>query len=247
MSIEFNSKGCVILQFFDIENPIWSTFSKVMDVIILNFLFVICCIPIITIPASFTALYFTSMRLIAGDITYVHQDFFSSFKSNFKQALVSGMIVFDAGVILGVLTWFSFSIESYLGKVVFVVLDVFYAATITYTYPILAKFTVSIKDLFRNSALMAVANLPFTFLNLGVLFICVVPAYYTLPAKVILLAFGCAAAAVLQSLWFNYIFKKYLDAETLKNKEIFEEEASLAKKEKKQNEGRISRHANRRR
>ena len=240
-------KGCVVLQFFDIDNPIWSTLSKVLDVIILNFLFIICCIPIITIPASFTALYFTAMRFVSGDITYVYQDFFNSFKSNFKQGLVSGMIVFDAGVILGVLTWFSFSIESYLGKVVFVVLDIFYAAALTYTYPILAKFNVTNKNLFRNSALMAVANLPFTFLNLGILFICIVPAYYTLPAKVVLMVFGCSLAAILQSVWFNYIFKKYLDAETLKNKEIFDEEEALAKKEKKKAEGSISRHAGKRR
>ncbi|MCR4716651.1 MAG: DUF624 domain-containing protein [Lachnospiraceae bacterium] len=228
------------MKVFDIDNPVWSTCSKVLDVMILNFFFIICCIPIITIPASFTALYYTAMRFVSGNITYVYKDFFDSFKSNFKQGFLVGVLVFDAGVILAVLTYISFMANSYLGKVVFVVLDVFYAASLTYTFPILAKFTVETKELFRNSVIMAVANLPFTFLNLGVLFICTVPAYYTLPAKVVMLVFGCSLAAIIQSIWFNYIFKKYLDSETLKNNEIYKEEEKLAKKEKKMSEDSIS-------
>ena len=235
-----------ILQIFDIENPVWSTCSKVLDVIILNFFFIICCIPIITIPASFTALYYTAMRLVSGNITYVHQDFFNSFKSNFKQGLLVGVIVFDAGVILAVLTYLSFVSNAYLGKAVLVVLDVFYVAALSYTFPILAKFNVETKEIFRNSAIMAVAHLPFTFLNLGVMFICTVPTYYTLPMKVIMLGFGCSAAAVLQSVWFNYIFKKYLDSETMKNDEIFKEEARIAKKEKKVKDNSISARAKKR-
>ncbi len=235
-----------ILRFFDIENPVWSTFSKVMDVIILNFFFIVCCIPVITIPASLTALYYTSMRLLSGNITYVHKDFFDSFKSNFKQGLLVGVLVFDAGVILAVLTYLSFASGSYLGKVVLTVLDVFFAASVTYTFPILAKFTVETKEIFRNSVIMAVVHIPFTFLNVGLLFICTVPVYYTLPMKVIMLFFGCSAAALLKSVWLNYIFKKYLDSETMKNDEIFREEERIAKKEKKAKDNSISARARKR-
>ena len=42
---------------FDMDNPFWRFMSLVADLIILNLLFVLCSIPIITIGASTTALY----------------------------------------------------------------------------------------------------------------------------------------------------------------------------------------------
>lgn len=230
-----------VLKVFDIENPVWSTFSKILDVIILNVLFLLCCIPVITIGSSVTALYFTAMRLVSGNVTYVTRDFFRSFKQNFKQSLVTELIVFDAGVILAVFTYLCVIVDSYMGKVVFIVGDILFAAVLTYVFPALAKFNVSTKKLFYNSAVMAVVHFPFTILNVGILFLAGVFAYYNFGARMILLVFGVAAIAVLQSLWFNYIFAKYMTKEELEENEFYREEERRAKQEKKAAEKKVKR------
>lgn len=229
------------MHIFDIENPVWSTLSKLLDVMILNILFLLCCLPIVTISTSFTALYYTSMRMVSGNITYVSKDFFKSFKDNFKQAFVAGVIVFDIGVILAVFIYLSFLLNAYVGKVVSIVSALLVAAAVSYTFPALAKFTTTTSKLFYNSFAMAVLHIPFTILNLGVFFIAGLAAYMSFGFRLILLVFGCAAIALLQSLWFNYIFAKYMTEEELKRDEVYKTEERMAKKEKKAKEQRVKR------
>ena len=223
------------------ENPVIAFLNKMADLILLNLIFLLCCIPVVTIGPAITALYAVSLRSVRYGDGYVIQTFFRSFKQNFKQSVVVELIVFDAGVILAVLTYLSVIADSYLGKVVFIVGDILFAAVLTYVFPALAKFNVSTKKLFYNSAVMAVLHFPFTILNVGILFLAGVFAYYNFGVRMILLVFGVAAIAVLQSLWFNYIFAKYMTKEELQENEFYREEERRAKKEKKAAEKKVKR------
>lgn len=224
----------------DVENPVWSTLSKVVDIIVLNLLFVLFCIPIITIGPSATALSYTAMRLQSGNITYVWRDFWNSFKQNFKQAFVVEWIVFDIAVILAVFTYLMS--DSYVGHVVFLVLDVLYAAVVTYIFPSLAKFEMDTQTLLRNSCLMAVAHFPYTILNVviwGAIAFCAY--FYSLYMIVIFGLFGFASVVLVQSIWFNRIFAKYMSAEELEQNQIYREEERYAKAEKKRADSRDAR------
>ena len=43
---------------FNIDNPVMQFLSKMFDLIVLNLIFILSCIPIITIGASISALYY---------------------------------------------------------------------------------------------------------------------------------------------------------------------------------------------
>ena len=45
------------MKLFDFDNPVWSACSKVFDLILLNIIFILCCIPVITIGPAITLLY----------------------------------------------------------------------------------------------------------------------------------------------------------------------------------------------
>ena len=45
--------------------------SRVGDAMLLSILFVLSCVPIITIGAAFTSLYYTAMKGISGDDGYI--------------------------------------------------------------------------------------------------------------------------------------------------------------------------------
>ena len=60
--------------------------SRVGDAMLLSILFVLSCVPIITIGTAFTSLYYTAMKGISGDDGYIWKFYTRSFKQNFKQA-----------------------------------------------------------------------------------------------------------------------------------------------------------------
>ena len=83
-------------RFFDLDNVVWRTIDKIGKIFLLNLLWLICSLPVFTIGASTTALIYTSMKLSDNE-GYWHQNFFSSFKENFKQATALFFIYLAAG------------------------------------------------------------------------------------------------------------------------------------------------------
>ena len=217
---------------FDIDNPVWNAFSKLFDIIIINILFLLTCIPIVTIGNSITALYYTALRMTSKRLTYATSEYFKSWKENFKQGLLCEVLLFDLGVMLAVGTYVSFAQDAYFGKVIFVVMDVLAVAVASYVFPLLAKFQLTTAQLFRNSVLMAVRYLPFTILNVMILFAVIYMSSQSFLVFLIMLVAGCSAVAVLQSVWFNYIFNQFTSEEEHERDRIYQQEEQQAKREK---------------
>jgi len=71
--------------------------EKIFDAAAVSILWIICCIPIVTIGASTTALYYTVNKVIKKDRGYITEEFFKSFRQNLKPSTV-------LWVVLGVIT-----------------------------------------------------------------------------------------------------------------------------------------------
>ena len=78
---------------FNLDNPIWRFMGKLVDVFILTLLWAVCCIPIITIGPASTAVYYVTLKLVRDEESYTVRSFFKSFKENFKQGSVIGIIM----------------------------------------------------------------------------------------------------------------------------------------------------------
>ena len=68
---------------------------------LLNILWFICSLPVFTIGASTTALYYASLKVIRDEESHAWTLFFRSFKENFKQATQLWLILLAAGLFLG--------------------------------------------------------------------------------------------------------------------------------------------------
>ena len=62
--------------FFNMDSPIMRFLSRLCDLMILNILCLICCIPIVTIGASITALYSVTLKMVKGEDSYIAKGFF---------------------------------------------------------------------------------------------------------------------------------------------------------------------------
>ena len=74
--------------------------NLVADLVALHVLWLLCSLPIVTMGASTTALYYASMRRIRTDESHVHQNFFRSFRQNFRQSTILWLMMLVVGAVL---------------------------------------------------------------------------------------------------------------------------------------------------
>lgn len=192
----------------------WCT--RVLDLIVLNFIFLICSIPIVTIGASVTALYFVTLKMVRNEESYLVKSFLKSFKRNFKQAtfiwlgflLIGGIVALDyyfftitGGVVFTVL------------KAVLVVFTVYLIAIALYVFPILSRFVFTTKEVLRHGIYMCFHHFVQTLLLLIMLFPILFLTFYSIYTGLFMLLLGCifgfALYAYMQSFIFRGIFDQY--------------------------------------
>lgn len=74
------------MNFLRMDGPVMNFLRMVTNYIILQLIFVICCIPVITIGAAISAKYHVAMKLIKDEETGIVGPFFKAFAKNFKEA-----------------------------------------------------------------------------------------------------------------------------------------------------------------
>ena len=87
-------------RFFNLDSPLMTFLSKMADLMILNLLTLICCIPIITAGDAMTALYYMTVKMVKNEECYLVKGYFKSFKENFKQATIIWLIALLVGIIM---------------------------------------------------------------------------------------------------------------------------------------------------
>ena len=89
------------MRFLSYDSKFGRFFLKISYACCLNVLWFVCCLPIFTIGASTTALYYTCFKIAKDEGSFISKMFFRSFKQNFKQATVIWLIMLAVGLLLG--------------------------------------------------------------------------------------------------------------------------------------------------
>ena len=194
---------------FDLDNPVWRFMGKVFDMMVLTVLWALTSLPIVTIGASTTALYYVSLKQASDQEGYVVKDFFRAFQENFKQATLAWLILLALGIFFaGDLWWYSHFKEG-VGVMVFfmfVILTVFYVMTLSYVFPILARCQVTIKKLFLMAFVMSVKNFGWTLLMVTTT-VCLLAVGIFVCAPFLILAVGLMG--YLHGKILNIVFEQY--------------------------------------
>lgn len=206
---------------FDVEGPLFSGLGRIADLFWLNILFLVCCIPIFTIGASATALYYVTLKMVKNEECYITKSFFKSFKQNFKQAtgiwiimlIVGGLLVTDYLIMNGTLYDVS-GIPDTVRKVILVVLlmaAIVYALTLRYVFPVLARFDNTVKNIIKNSLLISIRHLPWSALLVAIQVLSGFIFYKFLPQVFIFyLIIVLSLVAYISSFIFVKIFAIYM-------------------------------------
>jgi uncharacterized membrane protein YesL len=196
---------------FNYENPVWQFMGRIADLMILNAMALIFSVPIITIGASWTALYYCTVKIVRKEDTYVWKEFWNSFKSNFKQATIIWLILipFLAILFIDVLMWYNDPtlLPKVLKVTTVIVICIVLAITI-YVFPILSHFENTTRNTLKNAFLVSMINIPYTFYFIILLLLPIVIVWIDLRFMMLDMLMGISLPALLASFGWSRIFKK---------------------------------------
>lgn len=206
--------------FFNYENKLMTGLNKIFDCMIVSALWCVLSIPVVTVGATTTALYYVVNKSIRHSRGYAYKEFFSAFKSNFKQATVVWLINLFL-LILGVVDcyilynlWESLAAAKIIMGVI-VALLIFLVMWMTYVYPYMARFALPTKALMKNCAIIALVNFKWSIL-LFLLFVVAVVAFVFVP---VLSMFLPGIYMVIANRIIERVFRKYMSDEDIEAEE----------------------------
>ena len=172
------------------DSPLMITMTRITDCIFLSLFWLLCCIPVVTMGASFAALYDASYRTFRKNERNSWQRFFGVFRENWKAGIVPSVVFLAAGwgllkgtialwnlAVAGTMSWMLFAALAFVAVVLLGMLSIL--------FPILSRFENSLGALLKNTVFLAMANLPKTAvlgaINAVTVFLCVrlvVPLFF---------------------------------------------------------------------
>ena len=145
------------------DSPVVSIAEQISEVIIAGFLWLISCIPIITIGPASAALYYTIVKVVRKKHSTVSIAFWHSFKENLKQGIGITLFYLVYAVIV-VAKSGMFERTPYLFVASGMVLASPFAVTVPYIFSVLSRFRMSIVGQFQYALHMSVKYFPITIL-----------------------------------------------------------------------------------
>ena len=179
------------MKFFSYESKFSQLLLKICYSCYLNLLWFVCSLPVVTIGAATTALYYTSLKVIRGEESSLTQQFFHSFRENVKQATVLWLIMAGIGLFLAgdgyILYHLRLSSSGALAVLWTVILAIVIAAAIVWViellflFPLIASVSNDNRSMLKNAFLIGTHYLFATILVFAVHFAVffVVVAWFT--------------------------------------------------------------------
>lgn len=139
--------------FFGIDGPFYRFICRFIDLVKLNFIWLIFSLPIVTIGASTTAAYSVALKMVDDEEGYIVKSFWKEFKRNLKQGTALGVIALVAGYAL----YLDYELNrvSEEGSVLLLVIGVvsafFIIMALLYAFPLLARYENSVIGTIQNS------------------------------------------------------------------------------------------------
>lgn len=203
---------------FGYDNKFFEALGKITDIVILNFLFIVSCIPIITIGASLSATYSVAMKMVRDEETYIIKAYVKRFKENFKDSTIVWILIMVVGSVLAIDLYISDMISSEVTRkafqFMFTLIGVILMFIITYVFPLISKFENTIKKTLKNSILISIQNLPYTIImvlvNLSPMIIIFLFRSYWGYVLFFYTIIGYGAMAYINSILLDKILNRYV-------------------------------------
>ena len=198
---------------FNVNNPLMRALSKLFDIGWLSLIYVVFCVPLVTIGAATTSLYYVSAKVLRKDRGYVWSEFWHSFKLNFKPATLIWLI-FAAiyGLLYFNLTTFNTS-NAAGGYLVgaYIALAFIVTCVASYAFCLLSRFNMNVRGILRYALYMSFRHFLHTLCFLAILFVAGFGIYAGFRVQLpIFLLFVPGLGSFLYTFPMEHLLKKYM-------------------------------------
>lgn len=198
------------MKFFSVESPLYKFMQTLWDILKLNFMWMIFCIPIVTIGGSTIAAFSVLLRMSEDQEGNVIKDFWKAFKENWKQGIFIGLlppICFEAVFLdfqlynavenggLGILIVGCFSAYIFIFCLI-------------YVFPLLARYDNTVINSIKNSFRIGMKFFGRTFLLLVIIAVEVLIIFWNPTTKFVGALIGPACIMYTISGVAMHIFRK---------------------------------------
>lgn len=205
--------------FFSMDNAFFRFMGRLTDLVWLNILTLICCIPVFTAGAAICAMYTVNVRLAMGEGGTITKGFFVAFKENFKNATV---VWLPSIIFLTILCGNAYLLHQGIladNRSMFIAVGIsiaiiatFLVMILNYTYALMGRYENSLKQTVKNAGLLMLAFFP---RSICIVIIWLFPLALMLISNGFLFAWGLYGIAIpgyVNAMVFASIFKKTEEA-----------------------------------
>ncbi|MGO5579175.1 DUF624 domain-containing protein [Streptococcus milleri] len=211
-----NKSSQLVKSIFNTDNLFMRICEKILDLVTVNLLFLLSCLPLVTIGIAKISLYETLFEIKGARRVKVTAMYMQAFRKNWKvglklgllELLLLGISLFDL-----VLFWKQETMLFQMLKATCIGVIIFTSLLFLCIYPLAAKFEMTVKDLLQTGLIMVSLHFPWFFLMIALL--AVIVFFLSSSGFVLLLVFtlfvlvGFAALGFLQLPIMETIFNKY--------------------------------------
>lgn len=144
--------GNVFHQVFGTEGIVITVLNKMGEMIILSILFIISCLPVITIGSAVASMYYCIVKCIRRERGYCVSEYLKSFRRTLKKGIVISVII--EALILFIAYILQIVPNEGAGTAVYGVLSIIAVVICcmsVYIFPILSRFQMKLQDMFALS------------------------------------------------------------------------------------------------
>lgn len=201
---------------FDTDNFLMRFCEKVLDIVTVNLLFVVSCLPIVTIGVAKISLYQTIFEVKSSRRVPVFKTYIRAFKQNLKLGLQLGLLelgIFLISVVDLSLFWGQTGLDFQLIKAICLGILIFLTLVMLASYPIAARYDLTWKEVLQKGLLLVSFNFVWFFLMLAIILLIIMLLYLSGFTLVLggsaFLLFGFGLLAFCQAGLMEKLFAKY--------------------------------------
>ena len=203
--------------------------TKLSELMWLNFLTFLCCLPVFTIGAATSAMHTVLIQIFRDEESQITATFFKAFKKNFKQATLVWLIYLAAYLLLWLdhraMQVLEYSTLNYLDLFVPVMVFII-TLSFSWAFVLQCRYNLTIKDIFIFSFTRIIA-FPIRTLFMGLCIILPIAFALIFPSyQILVVLLGIAVPGITQTCFYNKALKVMEDdsAKEEKNEEVNSED-----------------------
>lgn len=202
------------------DNVVMRALGRLCDFMLLNIMWIVCSIPLVTIGASTTALYTVMLKLVKNEEGYIVKGFLGAFKENFKKSTVLWLILAVIGIIIGIDSRVAAAMQSSMRTIfqsAFIIFAIVWLCVVIYTFPLTARYENTVKNTLKNALILSVARLPYTVLMLivtaGPIILTLLDTRTLLIGSALWIVIGVSLVAWVNSFFLRKVFEIFREEE----------------------------------